>query len=72
MRLAGMKGPDMADTATPPKNVQTYRTMLERLKAGLYPVGMRMPTEGELAGGFRGQPGDDPARAGYPGAERLC
>ena len=35
-----------------PKYEQAYRTILERLKAGRYPVGMRMPTESELAASF--------------------
>lgn len=39
-----------ADTA--PKYERAYRVILDRLKAGRYPVGMRMPTEGELATSF--------------------
>ena len=35
-----------------PKYERAYRVMLQRLKAGLYPVGGRMPTEGELAEHF--------------------
>jgi DNA-binding GntR family transcriptional regulator len=42
----------MSDTDTAPKYEKAYRTILERLKAGRYPVGMRMPTEGELAASF--------------------
>lgn len=47
-----MKGQPMAATETAPKYALAYRTILERLKAGRYPVGMRMPTEGELAASF--------------------
>jgi GntR family transcriptional regulator len=36
-----------------PKYEQAYRTILERLKAGRYPVGGRMPTEDELARYFK-------------------
>lgn len=35
-----------------PKYEQAYRVMLDRLKSGRYPVGGRMPTEGELASYF--------------------
>ena len=35
-----------------PKYEQAYRTILERLKAGRYPIGGRMPTEGELSTHF--------------------
>jgi DNA-binding GntR family transcriptional regulator len=42
----------MVKTLDAPKYEQAYRTILERLKAGRYPVGMRMPTEGELAASF--------------------
>ena len=35
-----------------PKYERAYQVILERLKAGRYPVGGRMPTEGELAGHF--------------------
>jgi GntR family transcriptional regulator len=35
-----------------PKYEQAYRTILDRLKAGRYPVGARMPTEGELSAQF--------------------
>ncbi len=42
----------MVDALDAPKYEQAYRTILERLKAGRYPVGMRMPTEGELAASF--------------------
>ena len=35
-----------------PKYEMTYRTILDRLKAGRYPVGARMPTEGELSAQF--------------------
>ena len=42
----------MVDTPDTPKYEQAYRTILERLRAGRYPVGMRMPTEGELAASF--------------------
>lgn len=35
-----------------PKYEGTYRTILERLKAGRYPIGARMPTEGELSSQF--------------------
>jgi DNA-binding GntR family transcriptional regulator len=47
-----MQDIDMADPVTPPKYEQSYRTILDRLKAGRYPIGMRMPTEGELAASF--------------------
>lgn len=42
----------MSDLAERPKYEQAYRTILERLKAGRYPVGGRMPTEGELSAHF--------------------
>ena len=42
----------MAETAEAPKYEPAYRTILERLTAGRSPVGMRMPTEGELASSF--------------------
>lgn len=35
-----------------PKYEVTYRTILDRLKSGRYPVGSRIPTEGELAQHF--------------------
>jgi len=35
-----------------PKYEMAYRTILDRLKAGRYPVGARMPTEGELSAHF--------------------
>lgn len=35
-----------------PKYERAYQVILERLKAGRYPVGGRMPTEGELADQF--------------------
>ncbi|MCU0314656.1 MAG: GntR family transcriptional regulator [Solirubrobacteraceae bacterium] len=35
-----------------PKYEMAYRTILERLKTGRYPVGARMPTEGELSSQF--------------------
>jgi len=35
-----------------PKYEKAYRVILERLKNGRYPVGGRIPTEGELAGHF--------------------
>lgn len=35
-----------------PKYEVTYRTILDRLKSGRYPVGSRIPTEGELARHF--------------------
>lgn len=35
-----------------PKYEITYRTILDRLKSGRYPVGSRIPTEGELARHF--------------------
>jgi len=35
-----------------PKYEAAYRTILDRLKAGRYPVGARMPTEGELSAQF--------------------
>jgi GntR family transcriptional regulator len=35
-----------------PKYAMAYRTILDRLKAGRYPVGARMPTEGELSAQF--------------------
>lgn len=41
------------NTATDlPKYEMTYRTILDRIKAGRYNVGSRMPTEGELAAHF--------------------
>lgn len=43
----------MAETIEAPKYEQAYRTILDRLKSGRYPVGMRMPTEGELAASFQ-------------------
>ena len=42
----------MSEIDAAPKYEQAYRTILDRLKAGRYPVGMRMPTEGELATSF--------------------
>lgn len=39
-------------TPTAPKYENAYRVILGRLKAGRYPVGGRMPTEGELAKHF--------------------
>lgn len=39
-------------TDTLPKYEQAYRVILDRLRAGRYPVGGRMPTESELAGHF--------------------
>lgn len=39
-------------TTTVPKYEAAYRTILGRLKAGRYPVGARMPTEGELSSQF--------------------
>lgn len=39
-------------TSTPPKYENAYRVILGRLKAGLYPIGGRMPTESELAKHF--------------------
>lgn len=35
-----------------PKYEAAYRTILDRLKSGRYPVGARMPTEGELSAQF--------------------
>ena len=35
-----------------PKYEQAYRVILERLRAGRYPIGGRMPTESELASHF--------------------
>lgn len=40
------------DSETTPKYEQAYREILKRLKAGRYPVGGRIPTEGELAAQF--------------------
>ena len=42
----------MATDATP-KYEQAYREILDRLKAGRYPVGGRIPTESELASHFQ-------------------
>ena len=42
----------MQTTATPKKYERAYQIILERLKAGRYPIGGRMPTEGELAAQF--------------------
>lgn len=42
----------MTEADTTPKYEHAYRVILERLKAGRYPVGMRMPTEGELSASF--------------------
>lgn len=42
----------MPQTDTAPKYEQAYQTILSRLKAGRYPIGGRMPTEGELAAQF--------------------
>lgn len=42
----------MLENANLPKYEHAYRVMLSRLKAGNYPVGGRMPTEGELASHF--------------------
>jgi DNA-binding GntR family transcriptional regulator len=42
----------MMTTTAIPKYEAAYRTILDRLKAGRYPVGARMPTEGELSGQF--------------------
>lgn len=39
-------------TVAIPKYEAAYRTILDRLKAGRYPVGARMPTEGELSSQF--------------------
>ena len=39
-------------TTAVPKYEAAYRTILDRLKAGRYPVGARMPTEGELSSQF--------------------
>ncbi len=39
-------------TDVTPKYEHAYRVILERLKAGRYPIGGRMPTESELAGHF--------------------
>lgn len=43
----------MIEPQATPKYEQAYRTILERLKAGRYPVGGRMPTEDELASHFQ-------------------
>ncbi len=40
------------NTTAIPKYEAAYRTILERLKGGRYPVGARMPTEGELSAQF--------------------
>jgi GntR family transcriptional regulator len=42
----------MTETTDIPKYEAAYRTILTRLKAGRYPVGARMPTEGELSSQF--------------------
>jgi len=42
----------MSEQTEKPKYEQAYRTILDRLKAGRYPVGGRMPTEGELSTHF--------------------
>jgi GntR family transcriptional regulator len=42
----------MTDTTEIPKYEAAYRTILNRLKSGRYPVGARMPTEGELSTQF--------------------
>lgn len=39
-------------SVTPPKYEQAYRGILKRLKEDCYPVGGRIPTEGELASQF--------------------
>lgn len=39
-------------TTTVPKYEAAYRSILDRLKSGRYPVGGRMPTEGELSSQF--------------------
>lgn len=43
---------DAAEKAGTLKYEHAYRTILQRLKSGRYPVGGRMPTEGELASSF--------------------
>jgi DNA-binding GntR family transcriptional regulator len=43
----------MSETTELPKYEMAYRTILDRIKAGRYSVGSRMPTEGELATHFR-------------------
>lgn len=43
---------DRIGTESAPKYENAYRALLERLKAGLYPVGGRLPTEDALAGHF--------------------
>ena len=40
-------------TDATPKYEQAYREILDRLKAGRYPVGGRIPTESELASHFQ-------------------
>lgn len=47
-----MKAPDIADPPDAPKYERACCTILERLRAGRYPVAMRMPTEGGLAASF--------------------
>jgi DNA-binding GntR family transcriptional regulator len=42
----------MTTTSDAPKYEVAYRTILDRLKSGRYPVGARMPTEGELSAQF--------------------
>ena len=42
----------MIQTNTPPKYEHAYRVILERLKSGRYPIGGRLPTEGELSQQF--------------------
>jgi GntR family transcriptional regulator len=37
---------------TPPKYEQAYRSVLDQIKGGRYPVGARIPTEGELSARF--------------------
>ena len=40
------------DPDSTPKYEHAYRVILGRLKSGRYPVGSRLPTEGDLAGHF--------------------
>ncbi|WDR02883.1 GntR family transcriptional regulator [Devosia algicola] len=48
-----MKATGMGALSDVPKYEQAYRVILDRLKAGRYPIGGRMPTEGELSEHFK-------------------
>lgn len=47
-----MPAKDRNEKPEPPKYEHAYRTILQRLKDGRYPIGGRIPTEGELASSF--------------------